>query len=94
MRELRFPEGGLKEYSNLDSVELVIIPMHPWTMFILGIESIDVSKGSATVDNDPVYPIAKTHHGLVEQVWPENIFEALDSPGRYVSVDKDRAIYL
>lgn len=93
-RELRFPEGGLKSYSNLGSVELVIIPMHPWTMCILGVESIDVDGGKAIVDNDPVYPLAVTHHGIVEQVWPENIFEALDGPGKYVSVNKERRIYL
>lgn len=93
-RELRFPAGGLKSYSNLDSVELVIIPTRPWTMCILGIERIDIAEGIAIVDNDPVYPLAETSHGLVEQVWPENIFEALDGPGKYVSVNKERAIYL
>ncbi len=94
LRELRFPTGALKQYSNLDSVELSIIPMHPWTMCILGLESVDTERGVAIVDNDPVYPLAKTHHGLVDQVWAENVFEALDGPGKWVSVNRDRRVYL
>ena len=94
LRELRFPAGALKEYSNLDSVELTIIPMHPWTMCILGLESVDTERGVAIVDNDPVYPLGKTHHGLVDQVWAENVFEALDGPGKWVSENSDRRIYL
>ena len=93
-RDLRFPRGALKQYSNLDSVELVIIPMHPWTMNILGIKSVDSAACVARLDNDPVYPLARTHHGIADQVWPENVFEALDSPGTWVSDSSRRTVYL
>ncbi len=93
-RDLRFPPGALKRYRNLGSVELLIIPMHPWTMNILGIESVDTDSRVARLDNDPIYPLARAHHGISHQVWPENVFEALDRPGRWVSDDAERVVYL
>lgn len=93
-RDLAFPPGAMKEYSNLESVECSIIPMHPWTMCILGIESVDLAGNIARMDNRPVYPFAETHHGLTVQVWPENIFEALDGPGKWVSDNQARKVYI
>jgi hypothetical protein len=93
-RDLHFRSGGLQAYGNLQSVELEIIPMYPWTMCILGIESIDLKARVARLDNDPVYPLAETQHGIVDQVWPVNVFEGLTAAWTWVSDDQSRTVYL
>ena len=45
---LSFPEGALKNWSNLEDVEILIRPTSGWVMNILGLESVDEQACIAT----------------------------------------------
>ncbi|MCF7849159.1 MAG: right-handed parallel beta-helix repeat-containing protein, partial [Kiritimatiellales bacterium] len=98
---LLFPGGFLRDWTNLDDVEIVVRPKVQFTMNILGLRSVDEKEGVATTACMASYPLtspeekawalyAKTPRTL----WVENVLEVLDQPGEWVADTHARKIYL
>lgn len=91
--ELRFPKGAMRNWGMLREAEIVAIPVYPWTMNILPIESVDTDAGRARSALPPTYPLGKVG-SHPEQAWVENVFEVLDAPGEWVLDSAHERLYL
>ena len=96
---LYFPQGALKNWSNLDEVEIVIRPNYGWVLNVLPLESVDESTGIAHTRIPASYPMLKVRWGLPDvnsngTVWVENVLDVLDQPGEWVLNSATRKLYL
>ena len=92
---LHFPEGTLKNWSNLEDVEVIVRPYQGWVMNILPLESVDEEAKIATTVFTATYLMEELHLILgKESAWVENVMEALDEPGEWVLNSKERKLYL
>ena len=102
---LYFPKGTLKNWSNLDDVEVRIFPQGPYTMNLLPLAWVDEEKGvagtaiPATYAMNPIKwyvdPLTPEEGPLrQESAWVENILEALDKPGEWVLNTHEKKLYL
>lgn len=97
-KTLYFPPGMLKNWSNLNDVEIFIRPLNPWTVNMLPLEFVDEIAGIARTAVTSTYdmsPLKKgTHNSFDVSVWVENVPEALDEPGEWVVNTNTGKIYL
>ncbi len=97
-RTLYFPEGHLKDWDNLEDVEIQVRPYRPWVINMLPLESVDESSGIAKTGVSATYEMgnlpAWVHNALGASVWVENVLEALDEPGEWVVNTQSRKVYL
>jgi hypothetical protein len=97
-RTLHFPKGALKNWDNLQDVEIQVRPSRAWVINMLPLASVDEANGVATTSVSATYqmgPLAPYLHDPKDSVvWVENILEALDEPGEWVVNTKTRKIYL
>ena len=92
---LSFPEGQLKNWPNIEDVEIVVRPHHAWILNILPLASVDEQSGIATTSLDATYAMNKLHFlQETENCWVENVLEELDEPGEWVLNTKDGKVYL
>jgi hypothetical protein len=98
--KLAFPPGALRQWDNLEDVELVIRPNYPTTLNILGLASVDEEAGVARTTLPGTYPLRRLYDrfrgqgDVAKSAWVENVLEALDSPGEWVLNTRERRIYL
>lgn len=79
------PPGLLKNWKNLQDVELVTRPHHAWILNILPLSSVNVPKGIATTSVEASYLISPLHFlKTTESCWIENVLQELDEPGEWV----------
>lgn len=52
---LHFPEGSLKNWENLEDIELYMSPQRPWLVNYLGIASLDMESGIAKLTPQATY---------------------------------------
>jgi parallel beta-helix repeat protein len=89
-----FPEGALKNWQNLEDVEIRVFPAG-YTMNILGLESVDENKRVARTIVPATYPIRRwPEDGNPPSAWVENVLEALDEPGEWVLNTQQGRLYL
>ncbi len=86
--ELRFPAGRLKNWPNVEDVEIVVRPTRAWIMNVLPLVSVDEEAGIARTAIPATYAIQK--YGC----WVENVLEELDKPGEWVLNTKEGKVYL
>ena len=102
---LYFPKGVLKNWSNLDDVEVRIFPQGPYTMNLLPLAWVDEEKGVAGTAIPATYPMNPVKWWVdpltpeegplrQESAWVENILEALDKPGEWVLDTHEKKLYL
>ncbi|MGJ8640485.1 MAG: right-handed parallel beta-helix repeat-containing protein [Opitutaceae bacterium] len=92
---LRFPEGRLKNWLNLQDVEIVIRPQQAWTLNILPLESVDETDRVAhtpILASYPMVPLFLLRD--LDSCWVENVLEALDEPGEWVLNTQEQKLYL
>ncbi len=94
--KLYYPEGVLKNWSNLEDVELLIRPQHAWIYNILPLASVDEDLRIACTKIPGSYTLRPQIIKLVESdlCWVENVLEALDEPGEWVLNTKEGKLYL
>jgi len=85
---LHFPEGRLKNWSNVEDVEIVVRPTRDWIVNVLPLVSVDEKEGIARTSIDGTYGISK------QGCWVENVLEELDKPGEWVLNTKEGKVYL
>lgn len=88
VRELHYPEGTMKNWSNVEDVEILVRPTRDWIVNMLPLESVDEQAGIARTSIKATYGM--TRHGA----WVENVLEALDQPGEWVLNTKKGKVYL
>ncbi len=92
---LRFPRGRLKNWPNLEDVEIVIRPHHAWIVNILPLASVDEKTRTARTAIDGTYALNPLHFLKdTESCWVENVLDELDEPGEWVLNTKARKLYL
>lgn len=92
---LHFPQGKLKNWSNVTDVEIKVRPHHAWIVNILPLESVNEEAGIATTSLDATYAMNKLHFlKQTKNVWVENVLEELDEEGEWVLNTKEAKVYL
>ncbi|QDV41147.1 hypothetical protein Enr13x_09850 [Stieleria neptunia] len=100
-RTLHFPEGALKNWDNLEDVEIQVRPGVAYEINMLPLESVDEATGIAQtrvaaagrIGSLPPYLLGLMGDEAAS-VWVENVLEELDEPGEWVVNTKTRKIYL
>ena len=95
---LYFPEGSLKNWDNLEDVELNIRPSRAWMINMLPLASVDEENGIAKTKVSATYEMGELAHWVHKRdgnsAWIENTMDALDEPGEWVINSKTRMLYL
>jgi hypothetical protein len=92
---LQFPEGALRNWANLDDVEVLIRPAVPWVCNILPLSSVNESNRTAKTARPGTYPLmANAAEPNQPNCWVENVFEGLDAPGKWVLNTMEGRVYL
>lgn len=92
---LRFPPGRLKNWPNVEDVEIVVRPHHAWIVNILPLESVDEQRQIAKKSIDATYAMNRLHFlRETESCWVANTLEELDEPGEWVLNSQERKLYL
>lgn len=99
LQNLYYPAGVIRNWSNLDDVEIVIrgLPASRSSMNILGLASVDETARVARTSLPATYPLGKatTRYLLTTpSAWVENVLEVLDHPGAWVLNTHTRKLYL
>jgi hypothetical protein len=91
----QFPVGAMRDWPNLEDVEVVVRPHHAWIANILPLTSVDMEKQIATTSIPATYGIDELHFlPGTDSVWVENVIDALDEPGEWVLDTKAGRLYL
>jgi hypothetical protein len=97
-KTLHFPKGSLKNWKNVEDIEINIRPSKAWIINMLPLESVDEELGIAKTSVSATYNMSKlppwVHGTKFATVWVENSLEALDQPGEWVVNTLTRKIYL
>ena len=92
---LHFPEGRLKNWPNVEDVEIIVRPHHAWIVNVLPLVSVDEKKQMAHTSIDATYAMNKLHFlKTTKSCWVENALEELDEPGEWVLNTKEGKVYL
>lgn len=93
--QLHYPAGRIKNWANLDDVEIVVRPHHAWIVNILPLVSVDEKAQVARTSVDATYVMDPLHFlKQTESCWVENALEELDQPGEWVLNTKAGKLYL
>ncbi|MDB2685669.1 right-handed parallel beta-helix repeat-containing protein [Mariniblastus sp.] len=93
--KLHFPEGIMKNWPNVEDVEIVVRPHHAWIVNILPVKSVNEKTRTANTTIDATYAMSRLHFlPETESVWVENVLEELDEPGEWVLNSKTGKLYL
>ncbi|MGJ8656135.1 MAG: right-handed parallel beta-helix repeat-containing protein [Akkermansiaceae bacterium] len=83
-----YPKGFIKDWSNVEDLEVLVRPSRLWTMNILPLKSVDETKRIAHTKINATYGIKK--YGA----WLENSIELLDKQGEWALNTKTNKVYL
>lgn len=93
--ELHFPEGRLRNCSNVTDVEIIVRPHHAWISNILPLESVDEKAGIARTSIEATYAMNQLHFlKTTESCWVENVLDEIDEPGEWALNTKKGKLYL
>lgn len=91
---VRFHPGVLRDWSNLEDIELLLTPLHPWVVNYVPLESVDTGAGVARLAVPTTYPATTQGHGPDIFCRVENAIDWLDGPGRWVLDSRAGRLYL
>ncbi|WP_430931220.1 right-handed parallel beta-helix repeat-containing protein [Saccharicrinis sp. 156] len=93
--KLHYPDGFIKNWSNISDVEIKVRPHHAWIVNMLPLESVSEETRMATTSLDATYAMNSLHFLKDEKnCWLENVLEELDEPGEWVLNTKEGKVYL
>jgi hypothetical protein len=84
---LHFPTGSMQAWSNIQDIDILTRPSNSWVANVLPLASVNVSAGTATTSVPATYnmgPLPSWANGQ-ENTWVQNIPEALDKAGEWIS---------
>ena len=92
---LHFPENQLKNWPNVEDVEIIVRPHHAWIVNVLPLLSVNEETQIARTAIDATYAMNRLHFlKETESCWVENVLEAVDEPGEWVLNTKEGKVYL
>jgi len=92
---LHFPKGKLRNWPNLEDVDIVIRPHHAWVVNILPLLSVNEKTNVARTAIPGTYALNELHFLKgTKSCWVENVIEALDKPGEWVLNSKEGKLLL
>ena len=95
LNTLHFPERTLRNWENLEDVEIFIIPNHVWIVNYLGLASVDETNNVAKTSVPGTYALHHFKGALAgDSCWVENVPEALDEPGEWMLNTREGKLYL
>ncbi|CAH8283528.1 parallel beta-helix repeat protein [Mariniflexile fucanivorans] len=86
--DLYFSKGELKNWPNVEDVEILVRPTREWIVNMLPLASVDEEKGVVRVGVEATYAMQSKGY------WVENVLEVLDKPGEWVLNTKEGKVYL
>lgn len=93
--KLHFPKNKLRNWPNLEDIELLVRPNHAWILNILPIESVNPKSQIAVTEVQATYVMDRLHFLKdTRSVWIENAIDYLDKPGEWVLDTKKNKLYL
>jgi hypothetical protein len=93
--KLHFPADRLKNWPNVEDVEIVVRPHHAWIVNILPLASVDEQRHVARTSIDATYAMNPLHFLKdTQSCWVENALEELDEPGEWALNTKESKLYL
>ncbi|MFC1762470.1 right-handed parallel beta-helix repeat-containing protein [Planctomycetota bacterium] len=93
--KLHFPPGKLRDWDNMEDVEIFVRPYRLWTINMLPLKSVDTSTHVATTAKAATYTLSPLKKmPTANTVWVENVLDHLDKPGEWVVNTKTRKIYV
>ncbi len=92
---LHFPAGRLKNWPNVEDVEIVVRPHHAWIVNVLPLESVDEQRQLSRTSIDATYAMNVLHFlKQTESCWVENALEEVDEPGEWALNTTEGKLYL
>jgi len=83
---INFPDGLFIDWVNPDSAELIVRPHHAWIVNVLPFKSVNKSDRTAILTRNATYAINPLHFlPTTESAWVENVIEALNEPGAWIT---------
>ncbi len=90
--EIKFPPDAIRNWPDLLSGELLVIPSADYEFSILPFASVDENAGVAKLKEPASRPIGKVKF-FSTNAWVENVLAVLDEPGEWVFNRQERKIY-
>ena len=94
---LQYPLNTFKARDNATDIEILIRPMHAWTMNILPVQSVDEVNGVVTPQINATYPMMRLDEQIDstgQSCWIENAIEDLKFPGNWALNTRQGKLYL
>ena len=91
-KTIPFLKGTTEELFNPQNAEISVIPVSPWTMNILPVDSVDDATGMVYLGAYSTYALARPWMSL-KTLWVENTFVGLDEPGEWVFDASEKLLY-
>ncbi|MDA7917100.1 right-handed parallel beta-helix repeat-containing protein [Akkermansiaceae bacterium] len=92
---LTCPPGTLRNWPNLEDIDLIIRPNHAWVLNILPLSSVNPKKQTATTSIPASYGMNALHYlPNTKSAWIENVIDSLDQPGEWVLNTQEKKLYL
>jgi hypothetical protein len=91
LREITFPGDELKNWGNLDDIEVFFSPV-PWCLNFSVLDSVDEESKTAYMKfeaNSPPFTTPKPYN----PAWVENVIDFLDEPGEWVLNMQELKLY-
>lgn len=95
-RHIYLPEEAVRGIADFTGAEMVVVPIHPWTMNILPMTEVNRATGLVRTAVPATYPLGPPNFARFPggSVWIENVLEALDAPGEWVLDTGASKLYL
>ena len=91
---LEFPGETIKNWKNLEDVEILIRPTHQWLVNYLTLASVDEEKNIARTTLPGTYRLCEVMlEDWEEMCWVENVLDALDTPSEWVLNTQQGKLY-
>ncbi|MFO7903982.1 MAG: right-handed parallel beta-helix repeat-containing protein, partial [Pirellulaceae bacterium] len=92
-RTVYFPGQAIRDWADLASAELMIVPSHYWVRNILPLESVDEENGVARTRYPGTYPLGRNGMRDRHAGWVENVLAVLDEPGEWMLDAREARLY-
>ena len=92
---LHAPSGFIKNWPNVEDIEIVVRPNHAWIVNILPLKSADEKEQIAHTSIEATYVMKRLHFlKQTKSCWVENAIQELDQPGEWALNTKQGKLYL
>lgn len=88
-----FPNGSLRDWENLEDIEILTRPHYAWVVNILPLKSVNTKDNTAQTTIPGTYRICMSSEPFNPNLWVQNAIDYLDKPGEWVINSAEKKIY-